>query len=149
MTIVVDGRTIEAHEGELLLDALRRAGHAVPTLCHDDVLEPYGGCRLCLVDVEGSTRPVPACATRVEEGMVMSTNGRTTALRTTLTEMLLSEHESAAGGRPDELAALADGIAPPTAAWRIVRFSPCGVFDTRLIVPPTEPEPLNTELAPL
>jgi predicted molibdopterin-dependent oxidoreductase YjgC len=115
MTIVVDGRTIEAHEGELLLDALRRAGHAVPTLCHDDALEPYGGCRLCLVDVDGSTRPVPACATRVGEGMVVSTNGRVSGLRTTLTEMLLSEHREAAGGRADELAALADGIAPPLA----------------------------------
>ena len=41
MTVVIDGRTIEAHEGELLLDVLRRARHDVPTLCHDDVLEPY------------------------------------------------------------------------------------------------------------
>ena len=65
---------------------------------------PYGGCRMCVVDVEGAPRPMPACATRVTEGMVVSTNGPITDFQRTLTEMLLSEHLNASPGRPAERA---------------------------------------------
>ena len=54
-----------AREGELLVHAAARNGVFIPTLCHDDKLDPYGGCRMCVVGVEGSPRPLPACATRV------------------------------------------------------------------------------------
>src|SRR5205823_530046 len=68
MTAVVeftlDGRRVEAPEGELLVHAAARHGVFIPTLCHDDKLAPYGGCRMCVVAVEGSPRPLPACATR-------------------------------------------------------------------------------------
>ena len=70
----VDGREVSAPEGELLVHALARHDVFVPTLCHDDKLDPYGGCRMCVVGVEGSPRPLPACATRVAEGLVISTN---------------------------------------------------------------------------
>jgi predicted molibdopterin-dependent oxidoreductase YjgC len=88
MTIVVDGRRIEAEDGELLLDVLARAGAEVPTLCHEDGLEPFGGCRVCSVALEGAPRPVPACATRVHDGMVVSTNGTTQRLRETVQSMI-------------------------------------------------------------
>lgn len=104
----LDGREAVAESGQLLLHALRANGAGPPTLCHDDKLEPYGGCRMCLVDLEGAPRPVPSCAVRVEEGMAVSTNGRLPKLQRTLTEMLLTEHVSAAGGgRADELLDLA------------------------------------------
>ena len=90
----LDGSTVFAPDGELLLHAAARNGVAVPTLCHDDQLEPYGGCRMCLVEVDGSPRPVPACATRVREGMTVTTGGALDGLRRTLAEMLLAEHES-------------------------------------------------------
>src|SRR5207248_6668357 len=90
--LTLDGRTIHASDGELLLHAAARHGVFIPTLCHDDRLEPYGGCRMCVVEVEGAPRPLPACATRAREGMVVSTNGSTAELRRTLTEMLLAEH---------------------------------------------------------
>ena len=61
----LDGRPASASEGELLVHAAARHGVFIPTLCHDDKLEPYGGCRMCIVDVEGAPRPMPACATRV------------------------------------------------------------------------------------
>jgi predicted molibdopterin-dependent oxidoreductase YjgC len=71
---------------------------------------------MCVVDVEGAPRPLPACATRVVAGMVVSTNGSNTRYRRTLTEMLLSEHLSPSpGGRPNELTDLAaelDAAAP-------------------------------------
>jgi predicted molibdopterin-dependent oxidoreductase YjgC len=104
----LDGKRASAPEGELLVHAAARHNVFIPTLCHDDKLEPYGGCRACVVDVEGSPRPMPACATRVSEGMVVSTNTNVPQLRKTLTEMLLAEHLNASpGGRPNELQGLA------------------------------------------
>ena len=66
--LTVDGRTIQAQEGELLVHALARNGVFVPTLCHDSKLDPYGGCRVCVVELEGAPRPVPTCATAAEPG---------------------------------------------------------------------------------
>lgn len=108
---LLDGKAVSAPEGELLVHAAARHGTFIPTLCHDDKLEPYGGCRMCVVDVEGAPRPLPACATRVQADMVVSTNGPTEGLRKTLTEMLLAEHLDAdPGGRPNELTQLAGDL---------------------------------------
>jgi predicted molibdopterin-dependent oxidoreductase YjgC len=105
----LDGQTVSAPEGELLVHAAARYGVFIPTLCHDDKLDPYGGCRMCVVGVEGSPRPLPACATRVAEGMVVSTNSSVPEFRKTLTEMLLAEHlNPSPGGRPNELVDLAE-----------------------------------------
>ena len=107
----LDGKAASAPEGELLVHAAARHGTFIPTLCHDSKLDPYGGCRMCVVDVEGAPRPLPACATRVAEGMVVSTNGPITGFQRTLTEMLLSEHLNASpGGRPNELLDLANEL---------------------------------------
>ena len=107
----LDGREASAPEGELLVHAAARHGVFIPTLCHDDKLDPYGGCRMCVVGVEGSPRPLPACATRVTEGMVVSTNSSVPAYRKTLTEMLLAEHlDPNPGGRPNELTDLANEL---------------------------------------
>jgi predicted molibdopterin-dependent oxidoreductase YjgC len=108
---MLDGKTVTAPEGELLVHAAARHGVFIPTLCHDDKLDPYGGCRMCVVGVEGSPRPLPACATRVTEGLAVSTNSDVPDLRRTLTEMLLAEHLNPdPGGRPNELVDLAEEI---------------------------------------
>ena len=107
----LDGKAVSANEGELIVHAAARHGTFIPTLCHDNKLEPYGGCRMCVVDVEGAPRPMPACATRVAEGMVVSTNGPITDFQRTLTEMLLSEHlNTSPGGRPNELLDMANEL---------------------------------------
>jgi len=104
----LDGRNATARDGELLVHAAARNGVFIPTLCHDDKLDPYGGCRICVVGVEGASRPLPACATAVREGMAVSTNSNVPQLRRTLAEMLLSEHLNAnPAGRPNELAEMA------------------------------------------
>jgi len=111
VTFTLDGREVSAPEGELLVHALARHDVFVPTLCHDNKLDPYGGCRMCVVGVEGSPRPLPACATRVTEGMVVSTNSSVPQFQRTLTEMLLSEHlNGSPAGRPNELLQLADDL---------------------------------------
>jgi predicted molibdopterin-dependent oxidoreductase YjgC len=109
ISFTLDGKEVSAREGELLVHAAARHGVFIPTLCHDDKLDPYGGCRMCVVGVEGSPRPLPACATRVTEGMVVSTNSSVPQFRRTLTEMLLAEHLNPdPGGRPNELVDLAE-----------------------------------------
>jgi len=74
VTIIVDGKPAEAPSGEILLRTLRRLGHEIPTLCHDERLTPYGGCRLCVVARrDGRGGLVPACSTPVQNGMVIET----------------------------------------------------------------------------
>jgi predicted molibdopterin-dependent oxidoreductase YjgC len=74
IALSVDGRQIETTAGTRLLDVLREAGVRVPTLCHDERLTPYGGCRLCVVARrDGRGGLVPACSTPALPGMVIET----------------------------------------------------------------------------
>ncbi len=61
-------------EGLTILQALRSIGIELPTLCHDERLTPYGGCRLCIVAVSGHERPLTACNTSLENGMIITTH---------------------------------------------------------------------------
>jgi len=74
VTLQVDGRDVAVPAGATLLQAIRAAGLSVPTLCHLDGLDPVGACRLCLVEVEGSHRLLPACATAAIEGQRICTD---------------------------------------------------------------------------
>jgi formate dehydrogenase major subunit len=69
----IDGRDADVPAGASILEALRGLGISVPALCHDDRLTPTGACRSCLVQVSGSPRLVPACATPVADGMAVET----------------------------------------------------------------------------
>src|SRR5258708_38575558 len=73
-TLQIDGRDVSAGEDETILDIARENGIFLPTLCHLDGLTEVGACRLCLVEVKGISKLLPACATRVEEGMEVLTN---------------------------------------------------------------------------
>ena len=71
--VVIDGNELPFEEGRTILEAAREIDVSIPTLCHDDRLTPAGACRMCLVEVEGSRLMQPACATRLEAGMVVRT----------------------------------------------------------------------------
>ncbi|MFN8174068.1 MAG: 2Fe-2S iron-sulfur cluster-binding protein [Solirubrobacteraceae bacterium] len=73
MRVEVDGTEVEVREGATLLEAARAAGRAVPTLCFDERLAPFGACRVCLVGAEGLPGPVPACTTPCRDGMAIDT----------------------------------------------------------------------------
>jgi NADH-quinone oxidoreductase subunit G/NADP-reducing hydrogenase subunit HndD len=93
VTIEVNHRTVEAQPGEMLLDALKRAGIKVPTLCHMNELFPSGACRMCVVEVEGQRGLVPSCAFPVTAGMKVQTHSpRVLRARKTIVELLLSNH---------------------------------------------------------
>ncbi len=93
INITVNNRPIEAREGEMLLETLRREGIEVPTLCHIENLFPSGACRLCVVEVEGAPGLVPSCAYPVRDGMVVQTHSpRAIQARKTIIELLLTDH---------------------------------------------------------
>lgn len=93
ITLMIDGKYIEVPEGTTILQAAREADIYIPTLCDDPRLEPYGACRLCLVQVKGMPRPVTACTTPVSEGMeVVTSTEQIERIRRTIVELLLSDH---------------------------------------------------------
>jgi NADH-quinone oxidoreductase subunit G len=92
-TLTIDGDAVEFHDGETIFQVARRHGAKIPTLCYDDRLEAFGGCRMCVVELEGSRNPVASCTTRAEPGMVVRTrNEALDAHRKTLLEMVVSEN---------------------------------------------------------
>ena len=91
--IEVNGRQVNAAQGEMLLHALRRAGIEVPTLCNYEGLTPAGACRICVVEVEGQRSLVPSCAFPVSAGMKVNTQtDRIVDARRTIVELLLADH---------------------------------------------------------
>lgn len=92
-SITINGIACEAVEGATLLEAARAAGVRIPTLCYLKDVSAVGSCRVCMVDVEGSESPVPACATVVRDGMAVQTeSARLAAYRRIALELLLADH---------------------------------------------------------
>jgi formate dehydrogenase major subunit len=71
--LTIDGKTIDVQEGTTVLEAAEEAGVYIPTLCHHPQLTPYGGCRLCMVDIEGARTLQPSCTLPATDGMVVNT----------------------------------------------------------------------------
>jgi bidirectional [NiFe] hydrogenase diaphorase subunit len=91
-TLQIDGIECAAAQDQTLLEVARESGIAIPTLCHLDGLCDVGACRLCVVQVEGSTKLLPACTTTVAEGMSVTTSSeRLDEYRRTIVEMLFVE----------------------------------------------------------
>src|SRR5271169_3353983 len=89
----IDGNIIEVHEGATVLEAAKMLGISIPTLCHHPKLTPTGGCRLCIVEIKGLTRPVTSCTTPVTEGMEVTTSSPLIAdLRRSMLDLILSDH---------------------------------------------------------
>lgn len=92
VTLTVNGELISAQEGQTLLAVLNEHNVQVPTLCHLDGLSERGGCRLCLVEIEGNPRLQASCVTPVQEGMVVKTNtAKLASYRRMTLEMLFVE----------------------------------------------------------
>jgi len=89
----IDGREVKATEGMTLLEAARSAGISIPTLCHHEKLEPYGGCRLCIVEVEdrGRTSLVVSCVYPVKGNLVVRTrSAKVDRIRKMILELLMA-----------------------------------------------------------
>ena len=72
-TLTIDGIDVAVEEGTSILKAAEEAGVRIPKLCHLEGVSDVGACRLCLVEIKGINRLLPACVTEVSEGMEVST----------------------------------------------------------------------------
>jgi NADH dehydrogenase/NADH:ubiquinone oxidoreductase subunit G len=91
--IHIDGKAVMAKEGMIILEAARSAGIFIPSLCYHEKLIPYGGCRLCMVELEsgGRTKLVVSCVYTVEENLTVRTRSeKIDRIRKTLLELMLA-----------------------------------------------------------
>ncbi len=89
----IDGKEVKATQGMTVLEAARKAGISIPTLCYHEELEPFGGCRLCIVEVEsrGSTRLVVSCVYPAEKNIVVRTRSeKVDRIRKMILELLMA-----------------------------------------------------------
>jgi len=94
VSLTINGRVVKASPNETILAAVKRLGiDEIPSLCHDERLEPFGSCFVCVVELEGLGKLVPSCATKVSEGMVVYTRSpRVLEARKTALNLLFSNH---------------------------------------------------------
>ncbi|MDX9753066.1 MAG: bidirectional hydrogenase complex protein HoxU [bacterium] len=91
-TLKIDGMDVSARGNESVLQVARENGIFIPSLCYVDGLKPVGACRLCLIEVAGINKLLPACTTEVWEGMVVSTDSeRLRKYRRLILELIFSE----------------------------------------------------------
>jgi len=92
LRLTIDSRTVIGRSGETILLVARRNGIAIPTLCNLPGLEPAGACRVCIVEIDGHSRPLPACITVIEQGMNVHTDtAHLQNSRRMIVELLLAE----------------------------------------------------------
>src|SRR5258707_3388732 len=91
-TLEIDGQEVSARRGQTILEVAREHDISIPTLCHLEGLSEVGACRLCLVEIKGSNKLLPACVATVSEGMVISTHTeRLQKHRRSILELLFTE----------------------------------------------------------
>ncbi|NLI54996.1 MAG: 2Fe-2S iron-sulfur cluster binding domain-containing protein [Clostridiales bacterium] len=91
--ITINGKAYEVEDGLTIIEAAKRNGIQIPSLCYLEGVHEFGSCRICVVEVEGAKTLVPSCMTKVSEGMVIHTNSeRVRRARKVLYELLLSDH---------------------------------------------------------
>lgn len=92
VSIRIDGEYVEAREGQTILEVALAGGKYIPTLCYLAGLTAAGACRLCMVEISGIARLMPACTTAVQDGMLVTTNSEKLArYRRQVVELLLAE----------------------------------------------------------
>jgi formate dehydrogenase alpha subunit len=94
VNLTIDGRSIQAEKGQTILEVADEHGIFIPRLCFHPALKPIGSCRICVVEVKpGPPRPLPACATYVNEGMEVTTSTpKLEAVRQELLKLVLINH---------------------------------------------------------
>ena len=92
--LTIDGRSCSVPEGTTILDAAASIGIHIPTLCYLRGINEISACRICVVEVDGFERLIPACTEKVADGMVVHTNShRAKTARETNLKLILSQHD--------------------------------------------------------
>ncbi len=93
ITITIDGQEVKTTAGKMVVQAANDAGLYLPYLCYHPGMQPYGACRMCVVEVEGARGTPASCTLPVRDGMVVNTKGEEAVkVRNTTLDLLLSEH---------------------------------------------------------
>jgi len=96
ISLTINNQTLEVPDGSTVLQAAEMAGIAIPTLCFHKDLSPYGGCRLCVVEVQGTRLPMTSCILPINPGMVVNTESEAlTRYRKAILRMLLQNYYDA------------------------------------------------------
>ena len=112
VTLTVDGKTITVPEGTSIMRASMEAGVEIPKLCATDMVDAFGSCRVCLVEIDGRGGTPASCTTPVGEGMVVHTQtDRLNAIRRGVMELYVSDHPSAWNETPGTGASEFDKVA--------------------------------------
>ncbi|MEO5359812.1 MAG: molybdopterin-dependent oxidoreductase [Nitrospirota bacterium] len=91
--LTIDDIKVKVEKGHTILQAALANNIYIPHMCWDPRLKPYGGCRMCLVEIEGQPRPLASCSYPADNGMIVRTNTpRVAKLRKTIVELLLIHH---------------------------------------------------------
>jgi NADH-quinone oxidoreductase chain G len=91
--LTINGKRVTAKKGSTILEAALDNGIKIPNLCYDKRLVPHGGCRLCVVEIEGSRKPEASCATFATEGLTVWTDTpKVRKIRQTVLELMLVHH---------------------------------------------------------
>ncbi|MBD3754033.1 MAG: NADH-quinone oxidoreductase subunit G [Gammaproteobacteria bacterium] len=91
--VEINGQVVEAREGDMLIDVADKAQISIPRFCYHKKLSIAANCRMCLVEVEGAWKPLPACATPVTDGMKVHTkSAKAIAAQKAVMEFLLINH---------------------------------------------------------
>lgn len=93
VTVIIDGIKLDAHPDQMLIEVADAAGIYIPRFCYHNKLSIAANCRMCLVEVEKSPKPLPACATPVTDGMIVNTTSdHTRQAQKNVMELLLINH---------------------------------------------------------
>ena len=93
LTLTIDGQTVEVNKGTTILQAARRAGKKIPTLCYLEKTHPIGSCRVCSVEVAGVDGPVMSCNTPAADGMAITTDSeKLKEFRRNMIQFILVNH---------------------------------------------------------
>ena len=93
ITLTINSEEVRLEEPVSILEAAGRAGIKIPTLCNHELLKPFGGCRLCVVDVERMPKLVNSCSIKAADGMVVRTESEEISrVRRSMLEFLLINH---------------------------------------------------------
>src|SRR3954468_4477287 len=93
VTLTIDGQPVTVPAGTSVMAASMMLGTEIPKLCATDSLEPFGSCRLCLIEIDGRRGTPASCTTPAEEGMVVHTQtDRLARLRRGVMELYISDH---------------------------------------------------------
>ena len=93
VNLIIDNQNIQVQKGTTILEAARKAGIDIPTLCFLKEINEVGDCRMCIVEVEGRRGFATSCIQKVEEGMVVHTNTKNVLeARRSILDLILSNH---------------------------------------------------------